>query len=287
MSALAGKVAVITGAASGIGAGTARHFVEQGARVVVADVLDAEGRTLCEILGEAAEYVHCDVTVEADVQAAIARATTRFGRLDCMFNNAGTGGVYGPITETPVEGFDRGMALLVRGVFLGMKHAAPVMIAQRSGSIISTASVAGLGVGYGPHVYSAAKAAVIHLTRSVASELGEHNVRVNCICPGGIATPIFARSIGLEQNEATRTVELMSTLLGSAQPIPRAGLPLDIAKAAAWLASDDSTFVNGHALVVDGGMLGGMKWSDKQGQGELLRDALVKAGKSEPAGKAD
>src|SRR5689334_1261925 len=187
MSSLAGKVVVITGAASGIGAGSARHFVEHGARIVVADVLDAEGRALCDTLGEAAEYVHCDVTVEADVQAAVTRATTRFGRLDCMFNNAGTGGVYGPITETPVEGFDRGMALLVRGVFLGMKHAAPVMIAQRSGSIISTASVAGLGVGYGPHVYSAAKAAVIHLTRSVASELGEHNVRVNCICPGGIA----------------------------------------------------------------------------------------------------
>src|SRR5262249_5548126 len=109
MSTLAGKVVVITGAASGIGAGTARHFVEQGARVVVADVLDAEGSALCETLGEAADYVYCDVTVEADVQAAVARATTRFGRLDCLFNNAGAGGVYGPIAETPVEGFDRGM----------------------------------------------------------------------------------------------------------------------------------------------------------------------------------
>jgi NAD(P)-dependent dehydrogenase (short-subunit alcohol dehydrogenase family) len=278
MPTLAGKVAVITGGASGIGAGTARYFVEQGARVVVADLLDEEGRALCESLGEAADYVHCDVTVEGDVQAAVARASERFGRFDCIFNNAGSSGVYGPIAETPVDGFDRAMAVLLRGVFLGMKHAAPVLTAQRSGSIISTASVAGLGVGHGPHVYSAAKAAVIHLTRSVASELGEHNVRVNCICPGGIATPIFARTFGLEQEDANRTVDLMSKVLAAAQPVPRAGTPLDIAKAAAWLASDDSTFVTGHALVVDGGVLGGLKWSARQEQGEQLRNALLNAG---------
>jgi NAD(P)-dependent dehydrogenase (short-subunit alcohol dehydrogenase family) len=277
MVTLAGKVAVITGAASGIGAGTARHFVEIGARVVIADVLDEEGRELCASLGEAADFVHCDVTVEADVEAAVARATTRYGRLDCIFNNAGSSGFVGPIAETPVERFDRTMAVLLRGVFLGMKHAAPIFVAQRSGSIISTASVAGLGVGNGPHVYSAAKAAVIHLTRSVASELGEHHVRVNCICPGGIATPIFGRGAGLDQESALRTVDLMSTVLAAAQPIPRAGVPLDIAKAAAWLASDDSTFVTGHALVVDGGLLGG-KWSDRKGQLQMLRNGLLTAG---------
>ena len=155
-----------------------------------------------------------------------------------------------------------------------MKHAAPVMKRQGGGSIISTASVAGLRSGFGPHVYSAAKAAVIQLTRTVAMELGEHNVRVNCICPGGIATPIFGKGLGMSVEEADALVPLMKGVLENVQPIKRAGLPEDIAQAALWLASDDSTFVNGEALVVDGGLSGGRSWSESQFRRAALRQAL-------------
>ena len=275
MGKLDGKVAVITGGASGIGHAAVRLFVEEGCRVVIADLQDDKGTALAEELGgKSASYLHVDVSREADVSGAIAHAVARFGRLDCVFNNAGAGGVTGPIAEIPAEGFDQTMGVLLRGVFLGMKHAAPVMKQQGGGSIISTASVAGLQAGFGPHVYSAAKAAVVHLTRSVAMELGESGVRVNCICPGGIATPIFGGAVGLAGAEADRIAEMMKTLLVARQPIQRAGLPEDIARAALWLASDDSAFVNGHALIVDGGLTGGRMWSVVQEQRQQLRRAL-------------
>ena len=275
MGKLDGKVAVITGGASGIGHATVRLFVEEGCRVVIADLQDDKGARLAEDLGKSATYLHADVSREADVSGAIAHAVSRFGRLDCVFNNAGAGGVTGPIETIPAEGFDATLGVLLRGVFLGMKHAAPIMKRQGHGSIISTASVAGLQAGFGPHVYSAAKAAVVHLTRSVAMELGESGVRVNSICPGGIATPIFGAAIGAAGGpEADRVAEVMKTLLASRQPIQRAGLPEDIARAALWLASDDSSFVTGHALLVDGGLTGGRMWSVVQEQREQLRRAL-------------
>jgi NAD(P)-dependent dehydrogenase (short-subunit alcohol dehydrogenase family) len=274
MGKLDGKVAVITGGASGIGDATVRLFVQEGCRVVIADVQDDRGARLAEELGKSASYLHADVSQEAHVSGAIAQAVSRFGRLDCLFNNAGAVGVAGPIEEIPADGFDRTMGVLLRGVFLGMKHAAPIMKRQGGVSIISTASVAGLQAGYGPHVYSAAKAAVVHLTRSVAMELGESGVRVNCICPGGIATPIFGSALGLAGPEADRIAELMKTLLATRQPIQRAGLPEDIARAALWLASEESSFVNGHALIVDGGLTGGRMWSVVQEQRQQLRAAL-------------
>ena len=273
MNRLSGKVALITGGASGIGEATTRLFVEEGASVAVADIQDDRGQRLVKELGSRASYVHVDVAREADVQAAIEGVVKQHGRLDCLFNNAGYGGVRGRIEEIPVAGFDETMAVLLRGVFLGMKHAAPVMKRQGGGSIISTASVAGLRAGWG-HVYSTAKAAVIHLTRSVAMELGESGVRVNCICPGGIATPIFGKALGLSPDQADATVPLMKGVLEAAQPIKRAGLPEDIARAALWLASDESSFVNGHALVVDGGLTGGRPWSETQRSRARLRDAL-------------
>jgi len=262
MGKLDGKVAVITGGVSGIGKATARLFIEEGARVVIADIEDDRGKSLAEELGANAIYLHADVSREPDVKATIDHALEKFGRLDCMLNNAGLVGVSGPIEEIPVEGFDNTIGVLLRGVFLGMKHAAPVMKRQGCGSIISMASVAGLRTGYAPHTYSAAKAAIIHLTHSVAMELGESGVRVNCICPGGIATPIFGRARGLSLEAAEQGVEPLKTSLANLQPIKRAGLSEDIAQAALWLASDDSSFVNGHALVVDGGVAGGRMWSD-------------------------
>jgi len=274
MPRLNGKVTLITGGASGIGEGTARLFVEEGAAVVIADIQDDRGQGLAKELGSRAVYVHADVSREAEVRAAVGAAVERFGRLDCLFNNAGFGGVQGGIEEIPVSGFDETIGVLLRGVFLGMKHAAPIMKRQGSGSIISTASVAGLRTGLGPHIYSAAKAAVIHLTHSVAMELGESGVRVNCICPGGIATPIFGKALGIDADHADATIPLMKGVLETMQPIRRSGLPEDIAQAALWLASDDSTFVNGHALVVDGGLIGGRQWSEVQQRRGMLRSAL-------------
>jgi NAD(P)-dependent dehydrogenase (short-subunit alcohol dehydrogenase family) len=274
MPRLAGKTALITGGASGIGEATARLFVDEGASVAIADIQDDRGRTLAAELGPRAAYLHADVSRENEVRDAIAETVTRFGRLDCLFNNAGYGGVTGPIEEIPVSGFDETIGVLLRGVFLGMKHAAPVMKRQGGGSIISTASVAGLRTGLGPHVYSAAKAAVVHLTHSVAMELGESGVRVNCICPGGIATPIFGKGLGLSAEQADATVPLMKGVLEHLQPLKRPGVPEDIAQAALWLASDEASFVNGHALVVDGGLIGGRLWSEVQQRRAMMRTAL-------------
>src|SRR4030095_12274877 len=189
-------------------------------------------------LGARAAYARSGVSREGDVKAAIGEALARFGRLDCLFNNAGYVGVGGSIEAIDTAGFDETMGVLLRGVFLGMKHAAPVLKAQSSGSIISTASVAGLRTGFGPHVYSAAKAAVIHLTHSDAMELGESGVRVNCICPGGIATAIFGNALGAPER-ADEIAGLMKGVLPMMQPIRRSGLPHDIAQAALWLASDE------------------------------------------------
>ncbi len=254
MPRLEGKVAVVTGGASGIGEGTVRLFASEGAKVVIADIQDARGEKLAEELGTATAYFRTDVSQEADIAGAIDYAVQKFGRLDTMYNNAGFGGVSGPIDELDMDAYDQTMAVLLRGVVIGMKHAARVMKAQGGGSIISTASVAGVGAIFGPLIYSTAKAAVIHLTKVAAVELGPFGVRANAICPGGIATPIFGKGMGLTAEQADQTVEAMKLALGQAQPIKRAGLPSDIAEAALWLASDASSFVTGQAIVVDGGI---------------------------------
>jgi NAD(P)-dependent dehydrogenase (short-subunit alcohol dehydrogenase family) len=274
MTRLQGKVAIVTGAASGIGEAIARRFATDGARLVAADVQDARGQELVDSLGDEAAYCPCDVSREADVRALVAHALERFGRVDVLVNNAGIGGPGGPIEDVGVEAFDAAVGVLLRSVFLGIKHVAPVMKRQASGSIVNTASVAGLRTGFGPHVYSACKAAVIHLTHSVAMELGESGVRVNCICPGGIATPIFGKAFGLAPEAADRSVALMKQVLSGAQPLQRAGLPEDIANAAAWLASEQSSFVNGHALVVDGGLTGGRMWSEVLQRREVMEAAM-------------
>jgi NAD(P)-dependent dehydrogenase (short-subunit alcohol dehydrogenase family) len=256
MGRLDGKVAVITGGASGIGEATVRLFVEEGARAVIADVQDERGEALAgELVGAA--YQRTDVTSEDDVRGAIGRAVREFGRLDCMFNNAGFLGTVGPIEDIPLDEYERTMAVLLRGVFLGIKHAAPVMKAQGSGVILSTSSIGGLIGGDGPHIYATAKAAVIHLTRSVALELAEDNVRVNCICPGGVLTPLVL--LGLPDSAQVR--EGVKQGLSQYQPLHRAGLPEDIARTALWLASDDASFVTGQAIVVDGGATSGAMWS--------------------------
>jgi NAD(P)-dependent dehydrogenase (short-subunit alcohol dehydrogenase family) len=274
MGRLDGKVAVITGGASGIGEATVRLFAAEGARVVIADVQDERARRLAAELGSPAVAVHADVRDERHVQAAVGEATGQWGRLDCIFNNAGAGGVTGGVEAISAAGFDDTMALLVRGVLFGMKHAAPVMRQQGSGSIVSTASIAGLRGGWGPHVYSAAKAAVIQLTRSIALELARDGIRVNCICPGAIATPIFGTSLGLPPEEAEQGASLVKGALAAVHPIGRTGLPADIAQAALWLAGDESTFVTGQAIVVDGGITAGRPWAENKAMGAQIRELL-------------
>jgi NAD(P)-dependent dehydrogenase (short-subunit alcohol dehydrogenase family) len=284
MGRLEGKVAVITGGASGIGEATVRLFAAEGARVVIADVNDERGQKLAAELGADATYAHTDVRDEAEVQAAVEMAKGSWGRLDCIFNNAGAAGVTGGIEVIGAAGFDETMALLVRGVLFGMKHAAPVMRRQGSGSIISTASIAGLQGGWGPHVYSAAKAAVIQLTRSIAMELAASGVRVNCLCPGAIATPIFGTSLGLSSDAAERGAALVEDVLAAAHPLGRAGRPEDIAGAALWLASDESSLVTGQALVVDGGITAGRPWAENKAMGARIRERLgaLQPGAREP-----
>jgi NAD(P)-dependent dehydrogenase (short-subunit alcohol dehydrogenase family) len=260
MAELEGRVAIITGGASGIGTATVRLFVEEGARVVIADMQRERGEALAEELGSAATFVNCEVRQEDQVKMAVETATQRWGRLDCIFNNAGFGGALGPIEDISAEEFDLTFDVLVRGVFLGMKHAVPALRERGGGSIINTGSIAGVIAGRGPIVYSAAKAAVIHLTKAAAMQLGPHSIRANCICPGAIATPLAANTVG-------RPDSLIEDRIGdfaALQPIPRAGLPDDIAQMALFLASDRSSFVTGQAIVVDGGGATGVMWSEQK-----------------------
>ena len=256
---LEGKVALITGGCSGIGLGTVELFIAEGAKVVAADLQDEKGRTLEQRFPGRLAYAHCDVTCEADIAAAVARAASEFGGLDVLFNNAGTGGMMGGAAEMTAEGWDATFALLVRGPALGMHHALPLMKARGKGSIINTASIAGLEAGWGPLAYSTAKGAVIHMTRCAAAELSPLGIRVNAICPGLIATSIFGTAIGLPRDAADQMAARVAENAAAAQPIAKPGLPEDIAKAALYLASDDSAFVTGIHLVVDGGVTVGSR----------------------------
>jgi len=251
---LDGRVALITGGASGLGEATVRLFAREGARVVIADFQDERGKRVAGELGAAALYQRTDVTREADIAAAVDGAVTEFGRLDCMFNNAGIVGAVGPIDQIPAEEYDATMAINLRGVFLGMKHAARVMKPQRSGTILCSSSIAGLRGGLGPHVYATAKAALIGLTRNVAAELGAFGIRVNCIAPGNMATEMIAGLGGGDPND----LEPIKEGLAWGSPLSgRAGLAEDIAHAALLLASDESGYVSGHTLVVDAGLTTG------------------------------
>ena len=247
---LDGKVAVITGGGSGIGRASALTFLREGARVVIGDMNEAslgETAALARAQGHAEHLavLHGDVSAERDVAALVDVAVNRFGAVDCVFNNAGVGGAFGPIGETTVEEWDFTFAVLVRGVFLGIKHGSNRMKAQgRGGSIVNTASVAGINGGGGPHAYSAAKAAVANLTRAVSTELAAHKIRVNAIAPGMINTPL---AVGGREDAWTRLVR-------DKQPWPELGMPEHIADAALFLASDESRFVTGQVIVVDGGL---------------------------------
>ena len=251
---LDGKVAVITGGVSGIGLGTVELFAAEGCQVVAADIQDEKGRMLEQRFRGQVRYAHCDVTVEADLAAAMDLAKTEFGGLDIAFNNAGISDGMRTIAEIEAERWSWIFDVLVRGPALGMKYAAPLMIERGGGSIINTASIAGLQAGWGPLAYSTAKGAVVHMTRCAAAELSPQKIRVNAICPGLIATSIFGTAMGMPREGADQMAAMVAQNAAIAQPIPKSGLPEDIAAAALYLASDDSRFVTGTHIVVDGGI---------------------------------
>ena len=250
MSKLAGKVAIVTGGASGMGRASVMRFLAEGAKVMVADLNEANGAETLAVAkaqghADAVGFVCCDVATEADVAAVVAETVKRFGRLDIAYLNAGVGGAFGPIAETSVEDWDYTFAVLVRSVFLGMKHCSLAMRKfGQGGVILATASIAGMVGGAGPHAYSAAKAAVINLIENVAAELGPHRIRVVGIAPGVISTPLLHRGKP-ERYEAQF----------KRQPWPDRGEPEVIADVAAFLCSDDARFITGETIKVDGGLL--------------------------------
>jgi NAD(P)-dependent dehydrogenase (short-subunit alcohol dehydrogenase family) len=261
MPVLEGKVAVITGGTSGIGERTAEAFVAEGAKVVIAGRRKDRGERIAQRLGEAASFLCTDVSVEADVKAMIDHAVNRFGRLDCLVNNAGRSSQFVTIPEVDLKEFDAVIAVHLRAVLAAMKYAAPVMAAQGSGSIITIASVNGFRAGIGGHYYSAAKAASIHLTRCAAMELGEKGIRVNSISPGMTATGAFGKYSGLQSDDADDHPEYAEAAIAAVvprwQPLQQVASAKDIAQAAVFLASDASRMVTGHNLVVDGGISAG------------------------------
>ena len=259
MGQLANKVAVITGGASGIGSATAELFVQEGAKVIIADMQVDRGKTLATQLGPNAMFSHVEVRDEDQIKRAIGLAVSEWGRLDCMFNNAGFGGALGPLEDIPIAEFDMTFDVLVKGVFLGMKHAIPIMKKQRSGSIINTGSISAITAGRGPLVYSAAKAAVVHLSKVTAMSVAAESVRVNAICPGYIATPLNVNTVGKPDSAIEERLKGQPI----PQPIPRVGRPKDIAEMCVFLASDRSTFVTGQSIVVDGGAASGVFWEDQ------------------------
>jgi len=261
---MSARCVLITGAASGIGLAAVERFLADGWVVVAADYHAATAERLAASLGDGDGRLHtvcADVSVEADVAAAVGFALERGGRLDCLINNAGIGGAFGPITDLEVADWDATFAVLVRGVFLGVKHGARAMKTGGGGSIVNTGSIAGISGGSGPQAYSAAKAAVLNLTRAAALELAPHRIRVNSVSPGVIRTPL-AESGGKDIWAAMAPI----------QPWPEPGEPGHIARVMAFLAGDDAAFVTGENIVVDGGLLaGGARLDDRIGGNPAAR----------------
>ena len=247
MARLAGKVAIVTGGASGIGEAAAKLFAAEGAKVVIADMQDDNGRRVEAALGAAGLYVRTDVSRSADVESLVRQAVAKFGRLDILFNNAGIVVVGPTIIDLSEEQFDRLIAINLKGVWLGMKHAIPEMIRTGGGAIVNTASTSGL-VGYvGQSGYGSSKGGVISLTRHCAIEYAGKGVRVNCVCPGATVTPMSF------QNRPGQTAEQVRERNAQGNPLLRTGVPEDVARTALFLASDDAAHVTGQIIAVDGG----------------------------------
>ncbi|MEG3146439.1 SDR family NAD(P)-dependent oxidoreductase [Sphingomonas sp. RT2P30] len=261
----AGKRAVVTGGASGIGRATVQRLVDEGAEVWIGDI-DAEGgQAIAETSNGRVHFRRTDVCEAGDI-AALIEAADAAGGIDILFNNAGAGGSRERIDAISPEDWDRTQALLLRSVALGIRYAAPLMAKRGGGAIVNTSSVSALGSGYAPTAYSVAKAGVLHLTRVAAADLAKHRIRVNAVVPGFITTGIFTASFDLDAEKQAMADAAIAGVAANAQPVQRAGRPEDIAAAVAFLASEDAGFITGTHILVDGGMLVGTRasWDDTQ-----------------------
>ena len=266
MGRLDGKVAVITGATSGIGLKTAELFAAEGAFVAIAGRRKEEGNAIQKRIGPNALFVKTDVLQEEEIVNLIESSVERFGRIDAFFCNAGSGGVLQKISEIKDSEFDRSVDILLKNVFFCYKHATKQMRRTGGGAIVANASVAATLGGFSSHFYSALKAAVVSLSRSVAIEVAEDNIRVNTVSPGGIATGIFGKSRGMTDAAADLVAKRVEKVFANRQPIPRAGTPGDIASAVLFLCSDEGSFITAQDLIIDGGATSG-RW------GETLKKA--------------
>jgi NAD(P)-dependent dehydrogenase (short-subunit alcohol dehydrogenase family) len=261
MQRFADKVVIVTGGTSGIGRACAERFAAEGAHVVIAGRRREAGDTIAASLGNRSMFIAADVTREGDIRALVEGTLERFGRIDCVVSNAGSVSATGAIADTDPKALDHDLALHVRAPFLAMKYASPSMVARRTGCFIHMSSISGIRAGFNTFGYEVAKAALAHLTRCAALELGENGVRVNTISPGPTRTPIFAKAAGATADAAERTVNQVEAafakVLPSVQAMPGMIHAEDIAAVALFLASDEARFVTGHDLVVDGGITAG------------------------------
>lgn len=255
------KITFVTGACSGIGLATAQRFVEEGARVLAADIQDDLGAALERRMAGALKFAHCDVTQPAQIKAAIDRAAAEFGGLDIVFNNAGAPGDRGSIEELTMDTWDATQALLLRSVVAGTQFALPHLKARGGGSIVNTSSISALASGYAPVAYSTAKAAVLHFSKLAAADLARYRIRVNAVVPGFIATPIFGSGLGMDREGALQLAATLAERCADVQPAGRTGRPEDIAEAVLYFASDAASFVTGTHLLVDGGITVGTRAS--------------------------
>lgn len=254
MGKLEGRVAIITGAGSGVGRASARLFAREGATVVVADLVEKYGRTTVDLIGENATFIKTDVSSSADVASLIGETVDRFGCLDILFNNAGIFPTHATtVVDTDEADWDTTMAVNVKGVFLGVRHGLPIMMTQNSGVIINTASVSGIGAAPRMAAYCTSKGAVIALTRQLAIDYASYNIRVNCICPGGMEKPMGGPDV--TSKLPTDALEARWAQIAQRTPLGRSSSGRELAEAALYLASDDSSYVTGTALIVDGGAL--------------------------------
>jgi NAD(P)-dependent dehydrogenase (short-subunit alcohol dehydrogenase family) len=278
MKSLEGKVAIVTGGTSGIGRACAIKFATEGAQVVIAGRRREVGNALAASLGNRSIFVAADVSREQDIKALVETTLERFGRIDCVISNAGSVSATSTIADTDPKAFDDDFAVHVRAPFLAMKYASPAMAARRTGCFINMSSISALRAGFNVFGYEVAKAALVHLTRCAAIELGEKGIRVNSISPGPTRTGIFTKAGGVDPDTADRTIEAVeaafANLLPAVQALPGMIHAEDVANAAAFLASDEARFINGHDLVIDGGITAGRPAATMKAAWQALADAL-------------